>query len=173
MRTVQESAAGGERPKSPLSCAPTVPATWVGHRSTDPLLHDAFGWNDRLRHWRPRWRGQFLKNFNPRHGTGKDCERAGQRLGSIFIANGGTGTAKLRMLYVEEAARGLGLGKLLVTEAIQFARQCGYRQVSLWTNDNLDAARAIYRSAGFRLVSEESHTLFGPELKGQTWVLDL
>ena len=66
-----------------------------------------------------------------------------------------------------------GLGKLLVGECIRFARSAGYRQLSLWTNDILDTARGIYVQTGFRLVSEEKHRMFGPELNGQTWVLDL
>ncbi|MDO1584431.1 bifunctional helix-turn-helix transcriptional regulator/GNAT family N-acetyltransferase [Rhizobium oryzicola] len=174
MRTVQDLLRGGDKVKSPVVLRSHRPGDmgWVIEAQTR-FYTTAFGWNDRFEALAAEVAGQFLKNFNPAMERGWIAERAGQRLGSIFIANGGAGTAKLRLLYVEEAARGLGLGKLLVSEAIQFARQCGYRQVSLWTNDNLDAARAIYRSAGFRLVSEERHTMFGPELKGQTWVLDL
>jgi hypothetical protein len=61
----------------------------------------------------------------------------------------------------------------LVDECIAFSRSKGYRQISLWTNDFLHTARAIYQKAGFRLVSEERHRMFGPEANGQTWVLDL
>ncbi len=41
--------------------------------------------------------------------------------------------------------------QLLVGECILFARNAGYRQLSLWTNDILDTARSIYVQAGFRL----------------------
>ena len=90
-----------------------------------------------------------------------------------MIADGGNGIAKLRLLYVDKAARGLGLGKLLVDECIRFSRDAGYEKLSLWTNDILDTARAIYIKAGFTLVAEEKHRMFGPELNGQTWELDL
>ncbi|MGO8462646.1 GNAT family N-acetyltransferase, partial [Rhizobium ruizarguesonis] len=85
----------------------------------------------------------------------------------------GDGIAKLRLLYVDKSARGLGLGKLLVDGCIHFSRDKVYRELSLCTNDMLETARAIYVKAGFRLVSEDGHRMFGPEANGQNWVLDL
>ncbi|CAN7488401.1 helix-turn-helix domain-containing GNAT family N-acetyltransferase [Rhizobium sp. LjRoot30] len=132
-----------------------------------------YGWNDQFEALVAEVAGAFLKNFNPASERCWIAERNGQKIGSIFIANGGDGIAKLRLLYVDPSARGLGLGRMLVEECIRFSRQAGYRQISLWTNDNLTAARNIYLKAGFRLVAEERHRMFGPELNGQTWVLDL
>ena len=132
-----------------------------------------YGWDMRFEGLVAEVAGKFLANFDPSKEYCWIAERGGINVGSILVTNGGDGVAKLRLLYVDKAARGLGLGKMLVGECIRFARAKRYRQLSLWTNDILHAARGIYLKAGFRLVSEERHRMFGPEENGQTWVLDL
>jgi len=134
---------------------------------------EEYGWDMRFEGLVAEVAGKFLAHFDPAMEYCWIAERNGINIGSILITNGGDGIAKLRLLYVDKAARGLGLGKTLVSECIRFARTKGYRQISLWTNDVLHPARAIYVKAGFRLVSEERHRMFGPEENGQTWVLDL
>lgn len=134
---------------------------------------EEYGWDMRFEGLVAEVAGRFLGNFDPAMDYCWIAERGGINIGSILITNGGDGVAKLRLLYIDRSARGLGLGKTLVDECIRFAKAKGYRQISLWTNDILHAARAIYLKAGFRLVAEERHRMFGPELNGQTWVLDL
>ncbi|UXN73924.1 helix-turn-helix domain-containing GNAT family N-acetyltransferase [Devosia sp. A8/3-2] len=103
------------------------------------------------------------------------AEMAGQVAGSLFIVPSATdpATAQLRMLYVEPAFRGYGIGKRLVEEAIRFSRASGYSSILLWTQDCLTAARKIYRAAGFTLEREEPHHSFGADLNGQYWRLQL
>jgi len=83
------------------------------------------------------------------------------------------GVAQLRMLLIDPAARGCGLGKRLVDECERFARQAGYRKIVLWTNSVLLAARGIYQKAGYRLTASEPHQSFGHDLVGETWELEL
>src|SRR3954471_8160563 len=102
------------------------------------------------------------------------AEADGERAGCVFlVADDEPDTAKLRILLVTPAARGLGIGARLVEECLSFARQAGYRQVVLWTNDVLASARRIYQAAGFTLIDEKPHHSFGHDLVGQTWTLSI
>jgi GNAT superfamily N-acetyltransferase len=94
-------------------------------------------------------------------------------VGSAIVVQQTRTTAQLRLLLVEPEARGRGLGRRLVEQCIGFARDTGYRRLVLWTQSNLDAARAIYRAAGFSRVRSEKHQSFGVKLTGEYWELRL
>lgn len=116
---------------------------------------------------------QFLKNFDPAHERCWIAEIDGRQVGSVFLVKHSEGVAKLRLLIVDPAGRGMGLGKQLVDECIAFARAHGYRRMTLWTQSMLLAARGIYVDAGFKLIASEPHRSFGHDLIGETWELEL
>ncbi len=116
---------------------------------------------------------QFLKTFDARRERCWIAEKDGENVGCVFLVRQSDEVAKLRCLLVEPKARGLGIGGRLIEECVRFARQKGYRKITLWTNSILFAAIHLYQQAGFRLVAEEPHTSFGHDLVGQTLELEL
>ncbi|AWN54519.1 bifunctional helix-turn-helix transcriptional regulator/GNAT family N-acetyltransferase [Methylobacterium sp. 17Sr1-1] len=115
----------------------------------------------------------FVHDFDPGRAGAWIAEQAGEVVGSVFLAPASDTVGKLRLLYVEPAARGQGLGRRLTASCVDGARARGYRQLTLWTNDVLAAARRIYAEAGFRLIESAPHRSFGQDLVGETWMLDL
>lgn len=113
----------------------------------------------------------FLRDFKPGREQCWVAERAGRMLGCVFLVEDG-GVARLRLLYVEAEARGLGIGKALVDACIDFARAAEYAKIVLWTHTVLTSARKIYAGAGFRIVSTEVHDEFGKPEQGETWELE-
>ena len=62
----------------------------------------------------------------------------------------GADDAWLEDLYVEEEARGAGLGRALTDACIERARLRGCKRIQLDANEQNDAALALYEAAGFR-----------------------
>ncbi|OYW60811.1 MAG: MarR family transcriptional regulator [Bosea sp. 12-68-7] len=137
------------------------------------IYAEDYGWDIAFEAFVAEIAARFLREFRPGLEQGLIAERDGQILGSAFVMRESDETAKLRMVIVDRPARGLGLGKALVREAIRFARAAGYARLQLWTNDILHAARAIYIAEGFRLIAQETHHSFGQDLVGQNWELVL
>ena len=113
--------------------------------------------------------GAFADNHDPSREAAFLAVRGDERLGCAFVVAQSTEIAKLRLVLVHETARGLGLGGRLLDRCIAFARDAGYRSMTLWTNDVLSAARALYVSRGFERVSHERHHSFGHDLVGEHW----
>jgi GNAT superfamily N-acetyltransferase len=135
---------------------------------------EQFGWNTDFEALVAKIVADYAAGHDRSREAAWIAEAEGERAGCVFVVSGDDpGTAKLRILLVTPAARGLGVGSRLVEECLSFARQAGYRHVVLWTNDVLTSARRIYQAAGFELTEEKPHHSFGHDLVGQTWALTL
>ena len=153
---------------------------WVVSRH-GALYAAEYAWDMNFEALVARIAADFIDRFDARREACWIAERDGTPVGSVFLVQARDdatqaprdGVAQLRMLLIEPAARGLGLGLALVNECERFARHAGYRKIVLWTNAGLLAARGIYRKCGYRLVHSEPHHSFGHDLVGETWELAL
>jgi len=145
---------------------------WVTHRH-GALYAEEYGLNDRMESYVAEVVAKFLREYDPAREHCWIAEQDGVPVGSVFLVKESDEVARLRLLLIEPRARGLGVGRRLVDECIRFARQAGYREITLWTHSILTAARRIYAATGFEIVETEEHDEFGPMLTGETWILRL
>ena len=101
------------------------------------------------------------------------AELDGRLVGSVGIVGREANAAQLRWLLVAPAARGSGLGRRLVGEALAFCRETERDSVFLWTVSVLTAAARIYVEAGFRLTEEHERAMWGTTVTEQRYDLAL
>lgn len=172
----------GEPPRStPQLRAPrSGDLGWVVSRH-GALYAQEYGWDQHFEALVARICADFVDQLEPRREAAWIAERNGTPLGCVFLVQARDdksgqaepGVAQLRLLLVEAAARGQGLGKQLCNECESFARRAGYTRIRLWTNSLLLAARGIYQAAGYTLLASQPHHSFGHDLVGEIWELPL
>ena len=149
---------------------------WVVARH-GALYAQEYGWDQRFEALVARIAADYVEQLDPAHESAWIAQWQGVPMGCVFVVQARDdtthaplpGVAQLRLLLVEPAARGRGIGKLLTAECERFARAAGYRHMRLWTNSLLLAARGIYQAAGYRMTASEAHHSFGHALVGEVW----
>lgn len=145
---------------------------WVVQKHGE-LYFKEYNWNEEFEGLVAGIIADFIKNFDQERERCWIAEKDGKNVGAVFLVKQTEKVAKLRLLIVDPETRGLGIGQKLVHQCTEFARQKGYKKITLWTNSVLSAARRIYEKEGYKLIKEESHHSFGHDLISQTWELDL
>jgi DNA-binding MarR family transcriptional regulator/GNAT superfamily N-acetyltransferase len=145
---------------------------WIVSRH-GALYAQEYGWDISFEALAAEIAAQFIRSYDPSREHCWIAEIGGEPVGSVFLVKASGDVAKLRLLLVEQKARGLGVGRALTEQCIRFARAAGYTSITLWTQSILAAARGIYQRAGFQRIKEEKHHSFGADLVGETWELKL
>ncbi len=146
---------------------------WIVERH-GVLYGREYGWGPGIEAVTARICADFLEHFDPAKERCWIAERAGERVGCVFLVKDeAPDTARLRLLLLDPGARGTGLGRRLADECIAFARAAGYREIVLWTHAVLTAARKIYAATGFEITETWEHDEFGHTEVSETWRLRL
>lgn len=115
----------------------------------------------------------FLTDHDPTCEAGWIAWQGEARLGSIFCVRLTETTAKLRLFLLTPEARGKGLGKRMLATCMGFSRDCGYRDMQLWTHESHAAAGALYAKTGWTLGATKPVVSFGKANVEQTWKISL
>ncbi len=142
------------------------------------LYGEEYGWRGSFEGMCAGIISDFVKNFDPKLEKCWIAELDGVRAGCVMLVNddpksGRAEVARVRLLLLEPFARGIGLGRRLVEECVAFSRSKGYRRVTLWTHEELAAARAIYAKLGFVKTPGESHEDWEGKATSEFWDLEL
>jgi DNA-binding MarR family transcriptional regulator/GNAT superfamily N-acetyltransferase len=105
-----------------------------------------------------------LAGFAPPDGTFLVMRLHGQPVGCGGFKREAEDTAYIKRMWVDRTARGLGLGRRLLSVLEERARMLGYRKLRLETEKSLTEAQQLYRSSGYVEVPR-----FNDELYAHHW----
>ena len=145
---------------------------WIVARHAE-LYAQEYGWGDPFEGLCAQIVADFVNNFDKKRERCWIAEMDGENVGCVMLVKDSTEVARIRLLLVDPKARGLKLGTRLVDECVTFAREAGYRKVTLWTHSVLAAARRVYEKAGFTLTASEKRHTWGQDVVAEFWDLEL
>jgi len=145
---------------------------WIVARHAT-LYQEEYGWAGNFEGLCAQIVADYAAKFDPARERCWIAEMDGENVGSVFLVKDTDETARIRLLLVDPVARGRGLGTRLTDACVRFARECGYRGITLWTHSVLLPARHIYAKAGFTLTSSEKKKSFGKNVVSEIWDLKL
>jgi len=145
---------------------------WIVSRHAE-LYAQEYGWTEPFEGLCAQIVADFVNKYDSKWERCWIAELNGENVGTVMLVKDKPGVARLRLLLVDPKARGLGLGQRLTGECVRFARQAGYKKITLWTHSVLTAARHVYEKAGFKLTGSEKHKSWGKPVVSEYWDLAL
>lgn len=116
---------------------------------------------------------EFVQSFSPERDRIWLAESNGRIIGSIAIVGHSIADAQLRWFLVHPDYRGLGIGKELLKEAVQFCKERKYQTIFLWTTSELVEAEHLYAHFGFSKTEEKTHEIWGKRVTEEKYDLHL
>ena len=116
---------------------------------------------------------EFYQSYDPDWDRVWVAEFRHRIVGFLLLMHRGEGVAQLRYFYLEPECRGIGLGKRLMEQFMEYLRSRNYRSAYLWTTHELESAAALYTRHGFHLTAEKPSTAFGKAVTEQRYDLVL
>jgi DNA-binding MarR family transcriptional regulator/N-acetylglutamate synthase-like GNAT family acetyltransferase len=134
---------------------------------------DTYGYSEIFEAFVAKEFSEFILDFDTKKSIFYVVEKNGKVEGSIALQHRSNTSAQLRFFYLSPALRGLGIGKTLMNNIMNFAKKTKYKHIYLWTHKGLDSAQMIYAKNGFKLTETKIHSLWKENLEEQMWEVNL
>ncbi|WP_427872513.1 bifunctional helix-turn-helix transcriptional regulator/GNAT family N-acetyltransferase [Flavobacterium sp. MMS24-S5] len=97
----------------------------------------------------------FLEKYSPENDRIWMAQYNNKIVGCVAIVHQSNEEAQLRWFLLDPAFRGLGIGKRLLTDAVDFCKEKNFKNVFLLTTNMQDKALQMYKMMGFELTKSE------------------
>jgi GNAT superfamily N-acetyltransferase len=137
------------------------------------LYEKEYGFDKTFEAYVARGLADFILTPDPDKGCVWLAESEGIIIGSIAIVKISENEAQLHWYLVLPGFRGSGLGKALISIALEYCRETNFKSVFLWTTSELTAAAHVYTTSGFRKTEQITHVIWGKMVTEERYNLDL